>query len=64
MNPQKAMTQAEIDALWHNQDANQHHIEACRQALDAAKTRLCPHGVLWRNCRRHDDKVVQGEVVG
>jgi hypothetical protein len=62
MNPQNAMTEPEIDALWHNQTTAQHGIAACRAALAAARTRLCPHGVGWRNCHQHNGHTIAGEV--
>ncbi len=62
-NGRRPLTQPEIDALWHNQTRAQHGIQLCRNALAAAKTRLCPHGVDWRNCLRHDGHVVAGEVI-
>jgi hypothetical protein len=61
-NGHRELTQADIDALWHNQagsrhdmnDAAGHGIALCRAALAEAKRGLCPHGVGWRNCHQHN----------
>ncbi len=63
MNPQNTATQADIDDLWHNQNQAEHGIGLCRAALADAKTRLCPHGVGWRDCHQHDGHVIAGEVI-
>jgi hypothetical protein len=59
MNPQNATTEAELDALWHNQTPDRHGIRLCRAALAYAKTRCCNHGVPATNCRQHEEEEEQ-----
>lgn len=45
------------------EDERRHKINECKAIWRSTRSTLCPHGVRWRDCQDHEDRIVQGEVV-